>query len=265
MLNFLERLSNIALQFNRILGTRFVPGHWSMETPLGSSLTGIFTFHNAGRYADRDFELLKLELFLKHLLEIEAADRDLLHIYKKEIKRAGSTDSFYGIRFEVNIAASLLRKNISFHKQESPDFRIDVAKVSIECGSVRMRGGRPKDGYIYKKIGQCLREKEKKGYQTFDTALFIDITNALFSEGILLNVLPNKEEIRQATLKLFSSNSFGNATLFHYLYDVQKNTLISAYIRCDHPKIRHRLKNFLDSFYPFGDGYIHHFRFPAEG
>jgi len=236
-----------------------------MDTPLGSTLIGIFTFHNAGRYADRDFELLKLELFLKHLREIETADRDLLHIYKKEIKRAGSKDNFYGIRFEVNIAASLLRKNISFHKQESPDFRINEAEVSIECGSVRVRGGRPKDGYIYKKIGQCIREKEKKGYQTFDTALFIDITNALFSEGVLLNALPNKEEIRRTTLKLFSSNSFGNASLFHYLYDVEKNSLISAYIRCDHPQIHHRLKTFLDSFYPFGDEYIHHFRFPPEG
>ncbi len=264
MYELMFRISKISMELNRLLGTRFVPGHPSMDSPLGMSLIEIFNLHNAGNYIGRDLQLLRLEFLLKHLKEIEAASPKLLRKFKREIWRAGSTDGFFGIRFEVNIAASLIRKNIPFKKQESPDFIIKNTNIAIECGSIRIRGRKSKNDYIYK-IGACIRNKEAKKYYTSNTSLFIDITNIIYSQCIFQGTLPHKDKIKQAALDSASDSSFGNVTIFSYLFDVENKSLISFYIRADHNDISSELKAFMDSYFPFGNGYISLVGFPAEG
>ena len=48
---------------------------------------------------------------------------------------------FHGERFELEIAASLIRKKLLISKQESPDFKIEYKEneLFIECGSARVR------------------------------------------------------------------------------------------------------------------------------
>ena len=263
MLNLLFRTANLSMELVRLLGGKFVPGHPMMQTPIGQTLVNVFQLHNSGRQLEAHYELLRLEFFLRQLKDLENGNPEALNVYKKEICRAGPTDGFFGIRFEVNIAASLARKGIRFLKQESPDFKLYGTRVAIECGSIRIRGTVPKADYTYK-IGSCIREKEKRTYSNAETALFIDITNMVYTHNIQPN-LPGKSEIQDAALKSASQRSFGSFVMFNYLFNLDEYSIHSVYIRADYPCIGSELKAFMDLHFPFGNEYIPHVVFPAEG
>ncbi len=106
---FLIQFGILVRELNRLLGVRFQPGYASNDTPIGRSLEGVLRFHNSGECERRDFELARLTLFVKDLQEIEASNHDLFHDFKKKLKRDSSSDKFFGLRFEINIAASLIR------------------------------------------------------------------------------------------------------------------------------------------------------------
>jgi len=263
MLNLAFRTANLAMEIGRLLGGKFIPGHPMMQTPIGQTLVNVFQLHNSGRQLEAHHELLRLEFFLKHLNDLENGNPEALNVFKKEIWRAGPTDGFFGIRFEVNIAASLARKDVRFNKQESPDFKLCGTRVAIECGSIRIRGTVPKADYTYK-IGSCIREKEVRIYCNAETALFIDITNMVYTHNILPN-LPGKSEIQDAALKSASPISFGSFAMFNYLINLDKDSISSLYIRADHPCIGLELKAFMDLHFPFGNEYIPLVGFLAEG
>lgn len=264
MLNLLFITANLSMEFERLLGGKFIPGHPMMQTPLGQTLVNVFQLHNSGRQLEAHYELLRLGFFLRQLKDLENGNPGALNIYKKEICHVGPTDGFFGIRFEVNIAASLARKGVRFEKQESPDFKLYGTRVAIECGSIRIRGTVPKTDYIYK-IGSCIHKKEKRIYCNAETALFIDITNMVYTQNILPNLL-EKSEIQDVALKSACPKiSFGSFVMFNYLFNLDENSIQSVYIRADHPCIGSELKTFMDLHFPFGNEYIPHVVFPAEG
>jgi hypothetical protein len=259
MFEFLNQLTGLVIELNRLLGTRFIPGHPSNDSAIGKSVLGIYRLHNAGNFEHRDYEILKLTFFVKHLKEIEVSKPELLRYFKKELRRTGSTDSFFGLRFEVNIAASLIRHSVKFTKRESPDFSINNTPLAIECSSVRIRGNDRKPDYNYK-LASCIREKEGKGYHDLDTVLAIDVTNIAYNADTLVT-----EEMRSVIVKSVAEKSFGSVLLFYYMLNRKPNQIESVYIRVDHPSISEELRTFLHVHFPYGQHEISDYSIPYEG
>jgi hypothetical protein len=228
-------------------------------------MTEILEHHNAGRYLQRDVELQRMGLLAKELGEIQMAEPNVLKLFRRAIFRAKDSDDFFGIRFEVNVAATLIRNSVQFTKSESPDFGIveDTIGLGIECTSARLREAKPSRN-LYYKIEAKVNEKERKPYSSSGTALFVDITNLAFhsvatSQG--LTTLLDRERLR----RLVQTHSFGSIALFNFLWNNDLNRYESAYIRIDHSAIPEQLKRVLDKFIPFGTHDLGVFAISYEG
>lgn len=254
MLNFLIQFSSAVLELNRLLGTRFVPGHPSNRTPLGRSISKILS-HNK----DRDLELQKVRFLIQNLQDLEKCRPDLLREYAKNLRKTGATDSFFGTRFAIGIASSFVKKGISIEKDERPDRRIKKAEVSIECTSVRSRTAKANKDLTYK-IGASVFKKSKLGYATRSMALFIDITNlAHLSQPF------NPDEFRNAANNCQDESPFGALLQFVSMWNSKLDRFEVNYLRTDHLKITPELLNFLDIYYSLCAHRVLDFSIPFEG
>lgn len=260
MLDFLILHAGTIIELNRLLGTRFVPGHPSNDTPLGRSVAAIFIYHNRRELAQRDFELLKLQFLVQHLKRLEQARPELLRYYRRKLREARNNDAFFGLRYEVNIASSLIKKGLTFEKTERPDFRLPDHGLSLECTSVRIRTARGKEHDLTYKVASVIRGKAKKGYATHSTALFIDITNVAHSSSSF-----DPEAFRAAAVECLPSTSFGAVVLMTYIMNLGLGRLESSYLRVDHPSAAPELIGFLDQYFPRGKHDIQLFSLPFEG
>ena len=258
-LEFLMRLGSQVLEINRMLGTRYVPGHACMDTPIGRDLAGMLEHHNEGRYDLRDFELLRLAMLVKSLKEIEASRPDLLQHYKRELKRSSSSIGYYGIRFELNIAASLTRRGISFSKTEAPDFTIDEAAAGIECTSARLAKAKPGTDLSYK-IAACITKKAAGSYVRPSVALFVDITNLFFHMG-----WPEVRSLRETLRESVQDSDFGCVMLFAYFINPGMQRFESSYIRHDAAGMSSGLECILDASFPSTEHVVVNPLWPREG
>lgn len=260
MLNFLIKYSAVVLELNRLLGTRFVPDHPSNKTPLGESVYGILAHHNAGNYSHRDYELQKTAFLIQNLKELEENRPDLLSAYKNVLRKTGSSDSFFGARFEISSASSLVMKGVLVEKDESPDIRIKESLVEIECTSVRLRTDKVIKEDLTYKVQAAIYKKSQKGYGTFSTALFIDITNvAYFTQQF------NPDEFRRAVVNYEGENPFGAVLLFISMMNSDLDRFETNYLRIDHAKISDDLFSFLNIHNPPGAHRVTDFSIPYEG
>ena len=253
---FIQIFGNLFPEISRLTGMSFSPHGRDTQSPVGRALVGLFQLHNLGEYELRDHELLRLGFLVKHLREIEQARPQLLQEITKPMRKAGPNDSFYGFRFETNIAASLIRHGAVFDKSEAPDFLLTAshAGLAIECGSAHIRNTeRTADPLL--KVAAAVRKKSKKAYSANTTALFLDITNLYYALAKSAS-LRSKEEVRRAATRNLKKSGFGSIVLFSYLVDnvdKQDKQLVSNYIRADSEGINPRLLSFLDDHYPTGD------------
>lgn len=265
MFSFMMQFSRITVELGNLLQVQFIPGSSANQTVVGRVLANILKLHNAKHFKDRDVELMRMAFLVKHLSEIDQAKPELLAHFRQSIVEAGGTDSFFGTRFEINIAATLVRESIPFIKQESPDFRIlkPYQGTGIECTSARIRKDGPAKDFFYK-VRSKAREKTHKNYADPSTALFIDITNTFFTSlrrGSDVDTFFNRERLRN----LIGGGGFGNLTLFTYLVDNDLDKIESSYIRADHGSISTSLANLLDVAFPFGNRETPNMTIPFEG
>src|SRR5487761_2428694 len=122
MLDFMLRIGTVTVELSRLLRTRFTPDRLASRTPLGKSIYAAFIEHNAGNIRSREIQLMKLQLFALELQIIERHDPKMLAHFVRELKKAGTTDVFFGFRFEVTIAVRLINNGFHPVKTESPDF-----------------------------------------------------------------------------------------------------------------------------------------------
>ncbi len=262
MISFLRNLAATVGELNRLLGTRLVPGHPGDASPIGRSFRAVLALHNRGDYRHRDYELLRLQFLALHLQRIEQARPELLRHYKRRLMRAGSTDSFFGVRFEVNIASSLLRKGVAFDASERPDFTISAPPVGLECTSARLRTAHSKTDLTYK-VRSAVHQKKSRGYATPSTALFIDITNLAHISSSF-----DPAPFRVAAATALAQSPFGAILMFTYLVYPLSGTLSrieSNYIRVDHPGISPKLTQFLDEHFPITGHLVQDHSIPYEG
>lgn len=265
MIDFLVAYSTVTNSLSNLLGMRFFPGTRDSSSAIGLTLEAILRYHNSGNVLARDVQLNRMALLAKHLKEIHEFDKSLSRDFKKTIKRSRNINEFFGIRFEINITATLIRHKIPFEKTESPDISIDFqfGKAAIECTSARLR--KEKDHYnLLYKIESAIRSKSKKEYSNLHTALFLDITNLVYE---ILNAGTNLSKLldRDILFGIVRIFNFGNLTLFTYLSDIKRGGIESAYTRIDHPQIESGLASLLGICFPFGSPALHEFAVPEEG
>lgn len=64
-------------ELSRLLEMKFIHND-SYQTPLGKSLKMMLDSHNYQKYDERDYELWKMQLFVRNLKDIEKHDVQLL-------------------------------------------------------------------------------------------------------------------------------------------------------------------------------------------
>jgi hypothetical protein len=266
MFDFVLQFGLITHGLSDILQIKFLPESRGQKSMVGKGLQFILELHNKGNYLQRDIELARANMFLKHLNEIKENQPELFRRFKSTIVRHGSDPyAFFGFRFELNIAASLFRKGIIFHKQETPDFVLsdEFNKIGIECSSVRTRKLKKRPDLNFK-VAAKIFEKSKRKYSTTNTLLFLDATNIahqLNNNRIQLDFNVLKYEINKSNQDCI----FDGILVFTYVYNQALNRLESDYIRVDPPSIPENSKAFLDQFYPMGKHPITNPGFPWEG
>jgi hypothetical protein len=257
MLDFILRVGSLATELNRLLGTKFLPENIN-KTPLGRSFSALMILHNSQQYELRDFETVKLSMLVEDLKRLEQERPDILKYFKRKIKESRSADNFYGIRFEIHIASTLLKKQILFEKEDPPDFLINNSELAIECSSVRIINSKNTE-FVYK-VGSCIRKKGKEEYSNLNTALFIDITNIIYKSDIV-----DMSAIRKEAKAALCETSFGNVILFAYIMNKEQQRFECNYARVDKETISEELKDFLNSYFPLGSYRVSNYTVPIEG
>lgn len=258
MLDFFGKFSSVSIQLSNLFEYKFIPNKRGNSTFIGNALRQILSQNNSGNLRARDFELNRLIFLIKHLENLKRNDLQLFKDYIKELKKQDGQDPYWGSRFEICIASSLIDKNISFRKdfrnhESSPDFIIDKL-INIECSSVRLRKSSNKTNFDYK-ISSLINKKSKKDYNNSSTALFIDFTNILYNL-LLKKTKIDTEEIKSNTYKSLQLARFGSVLIFMQIQT--HNRIANHYLRIDNREIDPKLRAFLDKFYRINSQYIHH-------
>jgi hypothetical protein len=260
MLGFIMTFGDVASRLDRILGARYIPGSPDNDTPIGRSLYKVLELHNEGRTADRDANLARLMMLLKHLTDVEAARPDLMPRFREQLM-SPSLSAYFGARHEVQVAASLIHAGFYFDHEvmDGPDFtlHVDGAKPGIECTSAHTVIA--KDD-LNRKIEDALAGKAGRPYATPDVALSIERTaidhlqSTEAAEGILTR-LPS----------LVQASRFG-AVLLHVQMlnrDETPPTYQANYNRVDSPAISVPLRAVLDALFPLGRMHVEDYTIPS--
>lgn len=237
---------------------------------IEESIYKVFQLDLIGDYRTRDLEFVPIDHLLSALMLLKTHKNQAFSKYIKLIKES-TYDKYFGFRFEVEIAATLIHKKINYNISESPDFKIiNDSPIFIECTSRHLNKLKSPEN-ILKSIKNSIDEKSKKPYSNNQTALFIDITNLLSNHW---NIMEKGNEHSIENIQSFLHNSrFGNLTLFWYILfkpneaDFQSRVFKydCMYRRIDNKNISSELKLFLDSTWKMGEFNPKTFQIPKIG
>lgn len=203
-----------------ILGKQLIEGPSFAKHPIRQSINRVLTYHGSGDYANRDYANSSISLLAKNLKKIENQDRKLLRVFRRALQ-ACNDDTYFGVRFEVSMAASLIQNKVPFVKTERPDFTLldRWHGVCIECGSVHL--SEPKVGIadLKYKIGSVIREKSQYDYCNAGSALFIDFTNINY-HSTLQEILPSVNELKSYVADQLKRSGFGSVALWTYIINL---------------------------------------------
>lgn len=256
--SWLVNWMNYVMELNGLLGLSFVwdgEGYKSVgaRTPIGEFIMMIGVFHNKHDYASRDVEIAKLIMLVRHLQIIEKHDQKLLRLFRKMIHDTSKNwGTYFGVRMEINMAASLIQKEIDFIKAESPDFVIPEYGVCIECTSTHRNNGSTS---LVDKIRSAIAQKSKKTYCTSSTILSMDITNISSTyEESDNTLLAQKDALKRVVEQIIkdTNSNYGSILLFSYFMDL-RDYFHSGYWRVDSKDITPALLGFLNKYFPFGE------------
>lgn len=209
--------------------------------------------------------------YIKFLLEdiniIKKSKNDLSEKFKKILKQENlSLDRYFGIRFEIRIAASLVKKNICFKKSERPDFIIKNPLFGIECTSTHLYLGiedPPRE--VFSKLELAIDNKKVKKYSTTENILVVDVTNLIYQEGRNPSflILADIAKAEPLLIRKINNTPFSSLLYFYNSWiDLKPNQqgsgvrLSSFYCRVNRKNIKRPIKNFLDKFFPKRDLWV---------
>lgn len=263
MIEFILRFGSVVSGLGELLGFKFIEGNHYSQTYLGQWTRRVLLHHNAGHYKERDLDLTTLVMLRKHLEEIQAHDPNLFAGFKRELRKCMEADNYFGLRMEINTAASLIRKGANFLKRESPDFAVTLpnGKAFVECGSAHFT--KPKGYNVAAKLAANILGKCQKPYANPATARFMDTTNIFSADPRAYE--DHLEHLKDHVRSCLPSDKYGSVLLFTYLQNADTNRFESAYVRADGDAIDPVLSSFLDAFYPTGFHSVDRYVFPTHG
>ena len=237
----------------------------SSKHPIKQSIEKIEAFHAKGDTSNRDYVNVTLSFLVKHLVEIEKNDKELLKNFMKKLVTCTS-DTYYGIRMEISTSASLMRKNIQFKKTEQPDFLLygDYNGISIECGSVHLARRKTTVKDLKYKIGSVIDRKSNSEYLNPSACLFIDITNISYY-STLDEIFLGSPKLKSYVTEKIKDLSLGSVLLWDFILNKDLKRYEWNYHRIDTPNATSRVVTFLDELYPFGHHIIKKWGFMKIG
>lgn len=250
MISFLLSYKYATGKISDFFNYKIFPSHPDNFTHIGALLNQIIDYHNKGEILYRNMELNRILFLIQHLEIIKEHDSSLLKYFIRELKKQGTQDVFWGVRFELGTAVSLINKNIPFLKQESPDFILSN-QCSIECSSARIRKENDKTDLDYK-ILSVINKKGKEEYCSNSLVLFIDITNLVYDlhkRNQYINTSKTKEFVKNK----IQDYDMGSIIFFSHIHPKNEDNIRSVYNRIDNESIDSELKKFLDTYYSFGE------------
>lgn len=250
-----QHLLNVANSFHMVSGIgQLVEAHFGVipqDSILRSRFENLQQAIQLGDHLSCLGEALSFALMLRQLDDIRQESSSLHSMFRAKIKKTAKMDDYYGIRMELNVASSLVRKKVDFKKGERPDFILSspYAGTGIECTSGHFN---KEEGDITLKLISRIKNKSSETYNNRKIALFIDITNILH-HGFHYMGMP-KTDPSIAIPKVLLDSTLGAIILFYYWIDVDGKEIHSKYKRLDHHDVDEKLKSFLDMAYPKGHG-----------
>lgn len=252
-------LNQNILSIKELLGADIINSQKYSSHPIRHCIDLVLQYHVNNAFNLRDYENCRLFLLVKNLNEIKEKDEKLFKKFIKDIKRTNK-ETYYGLRIEISVAASLIRLKINFNKCESPDFKLaqPYSNVSIECGSVHLTRKNSTNEDLNKKIENVLRKKSKKTYCNKATTIFIDVTNIHHLDAVnQTRIQINKEFLKD----MLVSYGFGSILIWAYVVNPNENRYQWKYTRQDSIHIQTSLLQFLNKAYPLGHDFTTGARF----
>jgi len=133
-----------------------------------------------------------IELFEK----LKCTNEEYFNWFKNRMVKSKNNVSFFGDKFELFIAYTLIQKNIVFTRPEPPDFEIEnfKDKLYIECTTSQFDFSTiPTKNEIFTKLKKTIISKLSKPYTNNNTILFVDITNLMFHSLNLKDELTDEQ------------------------------------------------------------------------
>lgn len=201
-----------------------------------------------------------------------------LDIFKKYKKRLldevlQNPSNYAGIRFEISIAARLVREKVGFSVPKiSPDFLLNDKNISLECTTIQVPWKKGKVDQLRIKIGDAIEKKaskysKKEFYRNYSTGLLIDATNLYSFLNNTSETEPTEkdEEIAEIVIEKLKLCKFGSVSLFYYHLKENLIEYVHGFRRFDSELISPELLVFLNRYYPFrhssGDLKTHEFKY----
>lgn len=250
----LNRWVPLTLNLGRLLDVRFVPDHPVQTTPIGWAMSRVLELANAGDVAGRDTHFMRLAFLAKHLEEIEQSDPRMLTIFRRKLTDA-NMGNFFGTRFEVSMAASLIRSRAVFQRcsKGGPDFVLGggFAGTGVECVSAHVPD--PVGGpHVLDKLHSVVSAKSRKDYALQVNALAVDVTNLQAvgidqGQGVLIS-----PQYANELASISAGSGFGSLLFFWLqteLTDGSVTGIRSRFARADSPHADALLLAFIEAHF----------------
>lgn len=244
------------------MGRKFIDDGKQNLGPIDRMVKDTISYHLHSQIELRNLEFTKLLMLEKNLRDVEGYDVNLLRIYRSKLNSRQLSD-YIGARFELNIATTLIRKNVIFETPDPPDFLVnmDGTIVAIECGSAHLPNS--KDGNLLYKLSSVINQKAKKPYCAPTTALCVDFTNIHYrsDENGQIDASGSFDlRTRTHVQNTLDQTNFGGVILVSIVHNFESNRLESIYMRCDNKNIAAPLRGLLDHCFPIGSVTSHNFK-----
>jgi len=209
-------------------------------------------------------EACYVQFVLEDLDLIKKYDTSQFNYFRRELRRKQlPEETYFGLRLEIRISASLITKNIKFTKSETPDFIINDKQLGIECTSTHISlSSNIKPQEVLYKIQAVINKKNEYEYKTSKTILMIDVSNLLFHEGneYCNKILADRDNSYPVLEKDVNDSKFFSLIYFSYAWVPVEGsngaTLHNLYYRIDSKKIDKNTMMFLDTHFPLGDIWV---------
>lgn len=239
---FITRISKLEEDLEFLLNAEFDrESNDELESGFGEIFHGILV--------NRDTRAAQRMEYLKENLQVIKENKpSILSQYQEDFEQ-GTDDQYHGVRTEIGITSSLIKKGVNLTVRESPDYEIEFEGDTIFGEATSKHITQSKDRDLTYQILRSIRSKCDKDYSNPDTLLFLDVTNInwhMMAHGREFDT----PKLRQAITDEMEDGDFGAVLLMSH-YGVE-GKFGRAYLRVDNDPSDTVLR-FLEEYYEKGD------------